>query len=131
MSMIKGFHHAALRCAGVEEMKRAIAFYRDILGLKMLRTWGEGAGSGCMLDTGDRIIEIFADAEPGRTMGQIEHIALTTDDVDACIEAVRKNGYPVTEEPHDIAIPSDPPFPARIAFCKGAAGEIIEFFCEK
>ena len=44
--MITGMHHAALRCCGLEEMERAIAFYRDVLGLSVLRRWGEGRESG-------------------------------------------------------------------------------------
>lgn len=33
--------------------------------------------------------------------------------------------------PKDIVISSQPPYPARIAFCKGPLGEEIEFFCTK
>ncbi len=131
MAFVKGIHHVALRCAGEEEMKKTILLYTDILGLKVLRTWGSGASSGCMLDTGSGIIEVFANAEPGRPAGNFEHLAFAADDVDGCIEAVRKAGYTITDEPRDIAIPSDPPFPARIAFFKGAAGEIVEIFCER
>ncbi len=131
MGLIKGLHHVALRCVGEEEMNKAIAFYTDILGLKLIRRWGSGREAGCMLDTGDRIIEMFADAEPGRSIGQVDHLALAADDVDACIEAVRKAGFSVTQEPQDLVIPSEPPLPIRCAFCVGAAGESIEFFCEK
>ncbi|MDD7408444.1 MAG: VOC family protein [Anaerovoracaceae bacterium] len=131
MGLIKGMHHTALRCAGEEEMNRAISFYCDILGLTLVRRWGSGKDAGCMITTGDRLIEMFADAEPGRTYGIVDHLALDTDDVDGCIEAVRSHGFKVTDEPHDIVIPSEPPFPARIAFCEGAAGENIEFFQEK
>ena len=56
---------------------------------------------------------------------------LVTEDVDACVTAVRKAGYEVFVEPKDIEIQSDPKFPARIAFCRGPLGEEIEFFCEK
>ncbi len=34
-------------------------------------------------------------------------------------------------EPKDLVIASNPPFPVRIAFVEGAAGESIELFCEK
>lgn len=131
MALIKGLHHTALRCVGEEEMNRAISFYCDILGLKLVRRWGSGKDAGCMIRTGDRLIEMFADAQPGRTDGIVDHIALETDDVDGCIEAVRSHGYQVTDEPHDLVIPSEPPFPVRIAFCRGAAGESIEFFHER
>ncbi len=42
MGLIKGLHHVALRCVGEEEMNKAIAFYTDILGLKLIRRWGCG-----------------------------------------------------------------------------------------
>ena len=53
-----------------------------------------------------------------------------TDDVDACVEAVKKAGYEVFIEPKNIEIASMPVFPARIAFCRGPLGEEIEFFQE-
>lgn len=30
-----------------------------------------------------------------------------------------------------MAIPSQPPFPVRLAFCRGPAGEEVEFFCPR
>ena len=53
-----------------------------------------------------------------------------TDDVDACVDAVKKAGYEVFIEPKNIEIASMPVFPARIAFCRGLLGEEIEFFQE-
>ncbi len=53
-----------------------------------------------------------------------------TDDVDACVDAVKKAGYEVFIEPKNIEIASMPVFPARIAFCRGPLGEEIEFFQE-
>lgn len=53
-----------------------------------------------------------------------------TDDVDACVDAVKKTGYEVFIEPKNIEIASMPVFPARIAFCRGPLGEEIEFFQE-
>ena len=84
-----------------------------------------------MLNTGNSLIEIFANAQQPMPKGVWPHIALETDNVDECIAIVREVGYPVIVEPKNIVIGSQPPFPARIAFCKGAAGEEIEFFCEK
>ena len=43
----------------------------------------------------------------------------------------KKAGYEVFIGPKDICIPSDPEFPARMAFCYGPLGEKIEFFQEK
>ncbi len=126
--MILGIHHYQLKCKGYEEFLKTVAFYRDTLGIPVARQWGEGDHSGIMLDTGAGIVEIFANAEESLPMGVIRHIALATDDTDACVAAARKAGYTVTTEPIDIAIPSDPPYKARIAFIIGPVGEEIEFF---
>ncbi len=131
MSLIKGTHHAALKCGSTEEFDKTIEFYTKVLDLATIRSWGEGAEAGIMLDTGNSILEIFAAGKESGSTGSIHHFALATDDVDACVDAVRKAGYPITEEPHDIVIPSEPGFPARIAFCIGPVGEVIEFFNEK
>ena len=128
---INGFHHVALICCGVEEFEKAVHFYRDILGLAVARTWGKGDSSAVMLDTGAGLFEIFANGTDRLSAGALRHIALDVADTDACIEAVRAAGYTVTMEPKDISIPSDPPYPARIAFCIGPVGEEIEFFCVK
>ena len=131
MSLIKGIHHAALKCADVKKFEEAVRFYRDVLGLTVLRQWGNGEKAGIMFDTGAGLIEIFASGSAGSTTGSVNHFALATDDPDACIAAVRKAGYAITVEPKDITIASQPPFPARIAFAVGPCGEEIEFFQEK
>lgn len=129
--LIKGTHHIAFRCESIEKFEESIHFYRDLLGLEEVRRWGEGTGSGIMFSTGNSLLEIFADGKPQLAHGRVEHFALDTDDPDACVEAVRKEGYVITDEPHDIVIGSAVPFPARIAFCEGPCGEMIEFFSER
>ena len=131
MSLIKGIHHAALKCADLKKFEETVHFYRDVLGLPVLRRWGNGEKEGIMFDTGDGLIEIFASGSAGHTTGSVNHFALATDDTDACIAAVRKAGYTIAVEPKDITIASQPPLPARIAFAVGPCGEEIEFFQEK
>ena len=129
--MIKGVHHIALKCMGVEAFEKTVQFYRDVLGLRVVRAWGEGEGSGVMLTTGDAMLEIFARGTDLPGQGAIRHFALATDDVDACVRAVEAAGYEVFIQPKDIVIASTPEFPARIAFCHGPVGEEIEFFQER
>lgn len=129
--MIKGVHHIALKCMGVEAFEKTVQFYRDVLGLRVIRAWGEGEGSGIMLTTGDAMLEIFASGTDLPGQGAIRHFALATDDVDACARAVEAAGYEVFIQPKDIVISSTPEFPARIAFCHGPVGEEIEFFQER
>ena len=129
-SLICGVHHVALKCDGTAEFEKTLHFYQDVLGLEPVRSWGEGENAGAMLSTGDGLLEIFAS---GRKLpqGAIRHFALRTERVDDCVAAVRAAGYPITVEPKDIVIASNPPFPARIAFCTGPVGEEIEFFQEQ
>ena len=129
-SLICGIHHVALKCDGTAEFEKTLHFYQDVLGLEPVRSWGEGENAGAMLSTGDGLLEIFAS---GRKLpqGAIRHFALRTERVDDCVAAVRAAGYTITVEPKDIVIASNPPFPARIAFCTGPVGEEIEFFQER
>ena len=127
MSLIKGIHHVALKCCGNEEYEKTAGFYRDVLGLETARVWA----GGTMFDTGSGLIEIFNTDEAPLPQGVIRHFALAAEDVDACAAAVSAAGYEVFVAPKNVSIPSEPAFPARIAFCKGPLGEEIEFFQER
>lgn len=127
MSLIKGIHHVSLKCCGEDEYNKTVAFYNEVLELPIARTWP----NGIMFETGAGIIEIFKNGEEALPQGNIRHFAFATDDVDACASKVKAAGYEVFKEPNDICIPSEPAFPARMAFCYGPLGEEIEFFCEK
>ena len=128
---IKGIHHIALKARGIEEFNKTLDFYCGILGMPVVRRWGEGEKQAVMVDTGAGLLELFSTAEDELGMGALRHLAFCTPDPDACIEAVRAAGYTVTMEPKDIVIGSNPPYPARIAFCIGPVGEEVEFFKER
>ena len=125
---ITGIHHIALKAKGIEAFEKLIEFYNGILGMPIVRRWGEGENLGAMLDTGAGLLEIFSNAPDILGQGALRHLAFEVEDPDVCIEAVRKAGYEVTIEPKDIVIASEPPYPARIAFCIGPVGEEVEFF---
>ena len=127
MGLIKGIHHVSLKCCNTAEYEKTIKFYKDVLGLNVAREWE----TGIMFETGAGLIEIFNNAESQLEKGMIRHFAFAVDDVDACVKAVIDAGYEVFMGPKDIAIPSTPEFPARMAFCYRPLGEEIEFFQEK
>lgn len=130
--MAVGFHHVALRYKDEAQLSEAVKFHRDLLGMTEVRRWGEGDKTGVMLDAGDGdLLELFADAKESLPGGVVTHFALCCDDVDGTVSRVRDAGFEIIMEPTDISIPSDPPLPARIAFCRGVGGEEIELFCEK
>ena len=125
--MIKGIHHVSMQCNSPEEFSKAVSFYRDVLGMRVVREWHRGG----QIDTGCGLIEIFRDTEGVFLNGAVEHFALATDQVDACIARIREAGYEVLVEPKDVELDSDPVFPIRIAFFTGPLGEKVELFQEK
>ena len=128
---IKGIHHIALKCKDIPTYEKAITLYRDLLGMTVTRTWEKEGYPIAMLDTGAGYIELFSNAGCQLPGGVYAHLALATDDPDTLIDKVRAAGYEVFMEPKDVDLPSDPPFPARIAFFYGPAGEEVELFRER
>ena len=133
-----GFHHLALR---VHDFDASIAFYTAGLGFAPKASWGaagrgrsecwgEGDRRTTLLDTGDgNYLEICGGGSGVPAAGgAVLHFALRTANCDQAIEAARAAGAVVTVEPKDVTLAADPPIPARIAFCKGPDGELIEFF---
>ena len=125
--MITGIHHISLKCGTREAFEKAKDFYLNLLGFSAVREWPEGI----LIDTGCGQIEIFSNGEGIRTKGALRHIAFATDNADEMAAKVKAAGYEVFIEPNDIVIRSDPPYPARMAFCFGPLGEEIEFFQER
>lgn len=124
-----GIHHVAMRVANFDE---CVAFYTDGLGFPVAHSWGEGEKRAALLDTGGgNYLEVFAGGQAAEQAAAIIHFALRTDDVDGLTERARAAGAEITVEPKDVTIQCDPPLPVRLAFCKGPAGETIEFFHEK
>jgi lactoylglutathione lyase len=44
----------------VEDYDQALAFYRDVLGLPLLESWDQPAGSGAVLDAGRATLELLS-----------------------------------------------------------------------
>jgi len=128
--LITGTHHVNIKASNQEMFEKAIGFYQNVLGLKLVRRWGEGEKSAAMLSTGNSIIELNASGNE-KSKGTINHFALSTNDVDKVVDTVRAAGYEITVEPKDVNLPTEPVYAIRIAFCNGPCGESIEFFHEK
>ncbi len=127
---IQGIHHIAIKYEGVQMLQKAVDFYHGLLGLPVLRQWGEGYASVIMLDAGNCLLELFANST-GLPHGMINHFAFCVDDVDRFVEKARSAGYEIILEPDDRHFPSYPPFHVRIGFCLGPGGEKVEFFKEQ
>ena len=128
--MVTGIHHTALR---VDDFDRALKFYVEALGLKVYRTWGEGAARAAMLDTGAGYIELFAGGRKPEGENGFFHLALASDDVDGDYQKALNAGAVSKMVPQDFTIPvtSGAPFAARAAFVFAPTGEIVEFIKDR
>ena len=82
----------------MKDFDRAIAFYRDTLGLRQLAAWENGGGHSVLLDGGRATLEIFDEAqaraideiEVGRRVaGQVRVAIQTTDAASAATDLAR------------------------------------------
>lgn len=126
MGLITGLHHISMKCQK-SQYNEVVHFYRDLLGLRVLRTWADGV----MFDAGNGIVEVFTNGIATYEDGSIRHFSLQTEDVDACVGIVKSAGYTVLKEPNDLVLNAETPYPIRMAFCRGPLNEVIEFLQEK
>ncbi len=131
MGKIQGVHHISLNTQGVEEFNKAIIFYTEVLGMKVIRTWGEGENLGAMVDTGNCCLELGSNAKEDKGDGNIAHLALRCEDVAGVLAEVEKAGYPVTLTAREFTFKnSTPPCTACIGFFIGPCREKVELFNE-
>ncbi|MBI3911340.1 MAG: VOC family protein [Armatimonadetes bacterium] len=124
--LICGLHHCAVSAADYEASAR---FYTEILGGRMVAAWNIGNRQLCLIDVGEGShIEILGASGDDPQRPPLAHTALRVTDVDRALERVRAAGYQVTIEPRDVQLGNSS---ARIAFCIGPNGEVLEFFQER
>jgi methylmalonyl-CoA/ethylmalonyl-CoA epimerase len=115
----------------VSDLDSALAFYRDVLGIKPhLPEQADGA-TIVSLPFGDAQVELLAPLEADSPIGRflarrgpgIHHICYRVPDLDAAIEACRKAGYRLVDE-----VPRKGAAGRRIAFVhpKATAGILLE-----
>ena len=66
--MITGVHHVCVKCRP-EELEKVQKFYGELLGLSLVRSWGEPKVEGMMYGAGTSLIEIFPNAEEDLPQG--------------------------------------------------------------
>ena len=101
------YDHGAFRVANLEN---AIHFYTEKLGFKVLFTvdsqqFGERGVfleyNGARLELIETIGVAYEPAMPERPY--CPHLCFETDDMDAVLETLRKNGIPILDGPNEIA----------------------------
>lgn len=114
----------------VQDMERAVTFYRDVLGFEVLGQLllNEGTFKLVYLQAGAARIELFAFTEEGRRSETVDrnedlgfkHIAFSVDDVDAVARRLKAHEVPFTVEP------ADAPGGVRLAFFHDPDGNLLE-----
>lgn len=124
---VRGIHHVAINAG---DFDATVRFYTEGLGFTLARTWVHAGTRAAMIDTGTGShVEIFSGGASGaRPEGHWSHLAFICDDAESAIARAKALGCEVTVDCVEVAIPSDPPLPVRIAFFKGLDGEVIELF---
>jgi glyoxylase I family protein len=112
-------HHASLIVA---DTARALAFYRDLLGLAVDESRPELGYPGAWLKVGTRQIHLLELENPDPTQGRPQHggrdrhLALTVRDVDALAEALEGAGVACTRSRSG----------RRALFCRDPDGNALE-----
>lgn len=99
MGLIKDIHHVSLL---VEDTGRALAFYRDVLGLAADDSRPELGYPGAWLQVGSRQIHLLQLPDPCEAGdgsgpgGRDRHLALTVSDLDSAARLLEAAGVPFT-----------------------------------
>ncbi len=96
-----GFDHVNLK---TRDMRRAINFYTDVLGLRLVRAEHDGAGNVVFasLRVGDLLVDLQPNvSEWSAESGGLNHVAILVEpiDLEALAESLRKIGVPIIEGP--------------------------------
>jgi len=126
--MIKSFEHVGMVTG---DMDRSLAFYRDLLGLRLhLRKTMDNGTEVAFLDTGGGMLEIFAPPGgatpaldlPPATSGVL-HITFLVESVDESFAKLEVEGVEIKERPRP-AVNSE--VLDRVAFLRDPDGIIVE-----
>lgn len=126
---VRSFAHVGMTVSSID---RSLAFYVDLLGLRLVDrlpgTQGDEIAfvdaGGCMLEligpsTGALLAEDIAAGRAG-----LLHLTFKVDDVDATVENVRAAGAEIVEAPRDAY---NKRMAKRVAFCRDPDGILVEF----
>lgn len=125
--MLRGFEHVGMTSGNLE---RTIAFYCDLLGLRLALRKPAAKGELAFLDAGGGMLEIFApasgidrsrDVPPGEA--GMRHLTFAFNDVDAMVATLEAAGVEIVERPRDAY---NTEMMRRVAFVRDPDGIIVE-----
>lgn len=125
--MLVGFEHVGMTCI---DLDRTIAFYCDLLGLKLALRKKSEKGEMAFLDTGSGMLEIACPAAhiarsrdvPPHEAG-MRHLTFAFDSVDAIVEKLEAAGVEILEHPRPALFTE---MLRRVAFARDPDGVIVE-----
>ena len=128
MSGLIGFEHVGMTASNAE---RTIAFYCDLLGLRLALRKSQPAGEMLFLDAGGGMLEIMVPNTPGLEPSRdvlpgeagMRHLTLAFGDVDATLAELEAAGVEVIERPRDA---HNTEMVKRVAFVRDPDGIIVE-----
>jgi len=129
-----GLHHVAVR---TDNLKKSVAFYTDVLGMKVVTAFSPDERSFVHLDTGDgSLLELMQDDKPIEMPAQRSvhwHLCFGTTRIEAAMERVAEAGMEVTVPVKAVtltntAVNPPAPMPVKVAFFIGPSGELVELF---
>ncbi|KRB01328.1 lactoylglutathione lyase [Devosia sp. Root685] len=126
--MLLGFEHVGMTVSTID---RAVAFYCDLLGLKLVLRKVVDRGEIAFFDTGAGMLELFA---PGANMvdrfrdvpnheAGLRHITFAFSSVDETFAALEAAGVAVVERPRDAY---NKEMIQRVAFVRDYDGILVE-----
>lgn len=120
--MIKKLLHTRYR---VDDLDKAVHFYRDVLGLELTRTHESPRGSKLAFfkaPGSEEEIEIcyYPQSGPVQVQPDLTHLAFEVDDIAAFAQQTAAKGYPLSDGPTETSSGS------IIAFIDGPEGYEIE-----
>jgi glyoxylase I family protein len=126
--MLLGFEHVGMTCSSAE---RTIAFYRDLLGLKLLLRRSIDQGEVLFLDAGGGMLEIlipsaphisrFRDVPPDEV--GLRHLTFAYDDIDEPFARLEAAGAEIIDRPRPAL---NTAMLRRVAFVRDPDGMFVE-----
>ena len=126
--MLLGFEHVGMTTSNMDS---AVAFYCDLLGLRLaLRKANGGGGELAFLDAGGGMLEIVQPAtgavrfrDVPMSEAGMRHLTLAYGNVDAMVEKLEAAGVEIAERPRDA---HNPEMIRRVAFVRDPDGVLVE-----
>lgn len=126
--MVIGLEHVGTTSGNLD---RTIAFYCDLLGLRLVLRKPQPRGELAFLDTGAGMLEVYAPAAPDVARFRdvppheagMRHLTFAVADVDAMIAKLEAAGVEIVERPRDAY---NTEMMRRVAFVRDPDGIIVE-----